>query len=283
MGWSRNCGLASIKQPACLYVRLLENACPYTLSEATMFRLSDEYEAIYDNLLATIAANTKVSHEIEQSLFWPMRGHQYDGDLLIIGRDPYGTDVHGKKREFQLTADRRRKIMDVRHIAEQKNLCPMYWLTEFRRKKPALDPELHNWKFYNWKGSAFFRVMNRVSLLIDPKRGDEWASWLCYSNLLKVGKPTSLMINTQLSDGIRLLQQEIAEFCPHRVLVLTGKERFIPFAEKLGLNVRWRTGYVEGVAVDNDRQWVIAKHPMCKPEDVLVDEVLKAFAGQWEI
>ena len=234
-----------------------------------MFQLSTKYEAIYDQLLENVGAS---SHSSQMSVFWPMCGHQFDGDLFVIGKTANGCDVNGNKQDFMQARVRRQIIAKARKTFEREDVCPMLWLTDSKR--------------YHWKGSAFFRVMQRVSLQIDTERAENWSSWICYSNLLKVGlteknitPPVSLR-KMQLPCNIRLLQQELEEISPRRVLVLTGTEWFRPFADKLGLKIRGYTGLVEGVAMQDERQWVIAKHPMGKREDDLVDEVMKAFTGR---
>ena len=64
-----------------------------------------------------------------------------------------------------------------------------------------------------------------------------------------------------------------------RVLVLTGRWWFEPFAERAKLNVEWRDGLVSGVVRQPARTWVIAGHPQGKPRGML-DEVVEAFAGR---
>jgi len=76
--------------------------------------------------------------------------------------------------------------------------------------------------------------------------------------------------------GPFLLAREIVELNPSRVLVLTGRWWFEPFAERLGLAVDWGAGLVEGVADDGSCRWVIAPHPQGKPRR-MHGEVIAAF------
>ena len=246
-----------------------------------MFHLSAEYEATYNRMLEEVGRNSSISEEF-LSLFWPMRGHQYEGDLFVIGRRPNGTDVNPNKKDLQ-NGKRKELITEVRRFAEPKKDCPMLWLTDPQR--------------YEWKRSKFFRVAERVSLrnniTLDLKRNAEWASWICYSNLLKVApakppdketpEPSKTLKGTQLRYGIELIRLEVEAFCPRHVLVLTGKDWFSDFADGLGLTIKWREGLVEGTAMQNQRRWIIAKHPDIRSKgasiDGFVDEILKAFVG----
>ena len=61
------------------------------------------------------------------------------------------------------------------------------------------------------------------------------------------------------------------EFAPRRVLALTGGW-INPFVKGLELRLRARSGLVEALGTDGTRPWVVAKHPMGKPEDRYVEE-----------
>ncbi|HEY3547523.1 MAG TPA: hypothetical protein VGK17_15735 [Propionicimonas sp.] len=47
--------------------------------------LSAAYGLAYEGVLGTVAADARIRPR-ERSPFWPMVGHEYDGDLLIVGR-----------------------------------------------------------------------------------------------------------------------------------------------------------------------------------------------------
>lgn len=59
---------------------------------------------------------------------------------------------------------------------------------------------------------------------------------------------------------------------PTVVLVLASWWWSEPFVERLGLDVDWRSGLLEGVGDDGTRRWIIAPHPQGKPR-MLWDEV----------
>ena len=70
---------------------------------------------------------------------------------------------------------------------------------------------------------------------------------------------------------------ELDVFAPRRVLALTGSW-IDPFRSELAIVLEALDGLVEGVGSDGTRPWVIAKHPMAKPETAFVQEVRAAFA-----
>src|SRR4051794_40667963 len=102
---------------------------------------------------------------------------------------------------------------------------------------------------HHWSRSGYARTLKVVisdlqvsnTLLLglegnrDCRRAETWPSWICWSNLLKVGpssmqtQPPAMLKKVQLSHGIRLITQELAEFNPRRVLVLAGRNWFNPF------------------------------------------------------
>ena len=241
-----------------------------------MYELSTEYAELYNGLLRAVGTSA-YSLPNELTAFWPMRGHLFDGDLFVIGRTTNGWYKTWSKHEAMDTAGRLKILGRARSYSEADKRCPLLWVTD-----RAGDPE------YNTNASAFWRVIRRISLEgnYDRQRANSWPSWICWSNLLKVApasmriQPSSALKRAQLSIGIQLITQELAEFNPRRVLVLAGQDWFSPYSQGLGLNVKWLTGLVEGTATMDDRRWVIAKHPMGKPENELVDEVLEGFASR---
>ena len=241
-----------------------------------MQQLSSDYSDIYDELLDAVGTSSRVTPNI-LTAFWPMRGHRFDGDLFVIGRVTNGWYEPWRKEEFTESTRRLAILKRTRKISESIHRCPLLWVID-----RAGDPE------YNSNDSAFWRVIKRVSLegIRDWKRVETWPSWICWSNLLKVGpdsmqiRPSAALKRAQQIHGTRLIEHELSEFNPRRVLVLSGRDWFEPFAEGLGLQVKWRSGLVEGIATCNGRRWVIAKHPMKKPEDSFVDEVIDGFAGR---
>jgi hypothetical protein len=100
---------------------------------------------------------------------------------------------------------------------------------------------------YNSNRSAFWqtpRHLPRLQLGNEPR---DWASVLAWSNLAKLapesgGNPSKSLYDLQVQYGPDLVRQEILELTPRRVLVMTGRGWFAPFAERIGLDVAWREG-----------------------------------------
>src|SRR5450759_3343867 len=87
------------------------------------------------------------------------------------------------------------------------------------------------------------------------------------------GTPRADLQRAQRRSAIELLELELDEFAPRRVLALTGGW-IGPFWDGLGLNLTARSGRVEAVGMKGDCAWVVAKHPMMKPEGPFVRGVL---------
>ena len=246
-----------------------------------MFRLSAEYEATYNRMLEEVGRNSSISEEA-LSLFWPMRGHQYEGDLFVIGDGANGTDINLSRQDLT-TGKRKGLIAKVRKVSEPKD-CPMLWLTKSKRLQGEVGLER-----YLWEKSNFFRMAKCISLrdaeAMDQTDNEDWASGICYSNLLKVGtvkppkgektpNPSTKLRNTQLRESIDLIRLELEAFRPSRVLVMPTKDKFSPFADRLGINVKSHEGVVQGIAMQDGRQWVITQHPR------ILTGGTKEFAGQ---
>jgi hypothetical protein len=115
--------------------------------------------------------------------------------------------------------------------------------------------------------------------------GPEWSSQLCWTNLFKVSpaqgrNPSGTLRRAQQTGCAELLAQELLEWQPERVLVLTGWSWFAPFASRLGVDVRQvgtSADPVEAVGASGACRWVIAKHPERKPEDAAVEQILRGF------
>ena len=174
--------------------------------------------------------------------------------------------------------ERARLVTDARRTAEGEGiLCPMGWVTDAWGRGGG---------DYSTARSAFWRQIRGVLSAVDPaSSGDPaWSSRLAWSNLAKIapaagGNPGGVLLEVQRNLGPDLLRHEVDELRPRRVLVLTGRSWFEPFAVRLGLDVQWRTGLVEGVVSGGEIRWVIAKHPQGKPRSIL-GEVLEAFGAR---
>ena len=240
-------------------------------SGATM--LSQEYETVFERTLEEVArAVTEL--EVPLAPFWPIRGAAYDGGLLVIGRSVNGWVESWTARELREPSIRRSAVERMRSDAEPVDRCRMGWVTELAGPNDV----------YNTNRSAFWRVLRRI-VLSDMSTGLDvarWSSRLAWTNLYKVSpgagwNPGADLQRAQRRSAIELLNREIEEFAPRRVLALTGGW-IGPFWEGLGLDLDPRSGLVDAVGKMGDCAWVVAKHPMVKPEGPFVSEVLAAFA-----
>jgi hypothetical protein len=230
--------------------------------------LSREYEAAFERTLAEVSA---AATELDVPLvpFWPIRGAAYDGELLVIGRSVNGWVEDWTSRQLRDSAVRRQAVAWLRRDAEPSAGDRMGWVTDFWGARSG----------YNTRRSALWRVLRRISGGDDPAA--DWPSRLIWTNLYKVSpgagwNPHADLQRAQRRSALELLKIEIAEFKPRRILAVTGNW-IAPFADGLGLAFEPRPGLVEGVAEVDGCAWVIAKHPMRKPEGRFVNEVRGAF------
>ena len=235
--------------------------------------LSQTYGTGYERMLAQVAL-AATDLDVPLVPFWPIRGAAYDGGLLVIGRSVNGWIESWTARQLREPSIRRSAVERMRSDAEPVDRCRMAWVTDLAGPNDG----------YNTNRSAFWRVLRRIVLSGTSTGLDDarWSSRLAWTNLYKVSpaagwNPGADLQRAQRSFAIDLLSREIEEFAPRRVLALTGGW-IGPFWEGLGLNLDPRSGLVEAVGKRCDCAWVVAKHPMVKPEGPFVTDVLGAFA-----
>ena len=234
--------------------------------------LSQEYETVFERALEEVAtAATEL--DVPLAPFWPIRGAAYDGGLLVIGRSVNGWIESWTARELRQPDIRRSAVERMRSDAEPPDRCRMQWVTDLAGPNAV----------YNTNLSAFWRVLRRIVLSEPRPELDDarWSSRLAWTNLYKVSpaagwNPGADLQRAQRRSAIELLNLEVERLAPRRVLALTGGW-IGPFSDGLGLNLTARPGLVEAVGHRGDCPWVVAKHPMRKPEDRFVAEVLAAF------
>ena len=232
------------------------------------------YQPTFEGMLEQVAS-AATDPDTPLVPFWPLRGAAYDGGLLVIGRSVNGWVEDWTARQLADPATRRAAVEWMRVDAEPVDACRMRWVTDLWGAREG----------YSTRRSAFWRVLRRI-VLTDPAAAvdsDRWSSRLVWTNLYKVSpamgwNPGADLQRAQRQSALELLRLEIAEFAPRRILALTGGW-IAPFTTDLGLELEPRSGLVEGTAQADGISWVVAKHPMGKPEGPFVAEVLAAFAG----
>lgn len=224
-------------------------------------------------------AHASLSHRPQPklTLFAPCIGSKYDGKLMVIGRA-----VNGWIEEFDLTEAgteaRRDAIIElVTANPDGDAPCPMGWVVD----RWGVNEKGR----YNTKRSAFWRVIKQVAAGIGLD-GDDWSSYLAWSNLYKVspfegGNPSERLCRAQRPARIELLRWELETYKPKRVLVLTRWNWFGEMAEGIGFNAETVTegALVEAVGRIGDAQVVVAKHPQGKPEGEMVAGILTSRGG----
>jgi hypothetical protein len=237
------------------------------------FRLSPDYEREFLRLLEAIEESPRITPRA-LSLFWPKIGRLFEGETLLVGRA-----VNGWLDRWDLddNADLRVLAETARRTAEAEVAgCPMGWVLD--RWKRGGDE-------YDTSRSQFWVTARHISLGTDGSRTSDWPSHLAWTNLAKIsrwgkGNPPWRLRQQQLSPATRLLEREVTELHPRRIVVLAGRAWFEPYATALGLNVQWRDGLVEGIAGDKaGRRWVVAVHPMTRSPRAVAEAVLDAFAA----
>ena len=145
-----------------------------------------------------------------------------------------------------------------------------------------------NQQDYNTKKSAFWRVIRSVvgELGIAEIEQSNWPSHLVWSNLYKVapekgGNPNNTLCNIQFSGCCSLLEIELLNNIPKRLLFLTGLGWAEPFLGNICSVVKNGWDHVEatGKYECNNKtvSVVVATHPQGKPEKKWVQEVIEAF------
>jgi len=233
-----------------------------------MRMLGSKYTATYDRMLSVVAEKARSREKLVA--FWPMRGTLYRGDLLVIGRAVNGWDDGAwRAAEGHSRRGRMATIARTRECSDPRAGGGMAWVCD------QADPNAS----YNTNRSAFWRTSKRISFPATVP--EKWSSHLCWTNLYKIApyegrNPGSRICSLQFDTCADLLRYEIEAFRPKRVLIMTGRDWFEPFADRLGLRIRWRRGYVEGTARQSNRRWVVTKHPERKREDRIVQGALRA-------
>jgi hypothetical protein len=90
--------------------------------------LSLDYEATYGRLLVELGTATRVEPP-ELTAFWPMVGHKYTGNLMVVGRAVNGWIDHITVDKLGDPAARGALLKAARRTAEGSGACPMGWVT----------------------------------------------------------------------------------------------------------------------------------------------------------
>lgn len=232
--------------------------------------LPEHYRDDFTEMLGAVAAAT-ADLDLRLVPFWPLRGAGYDQQLLVVGRSVNGWVDDWSVGQLRDKTQREAAVAWLQADAEPADRDRMAWVSDLWGAASG----------YSTRRSAFWRVLRRISAG-DAQARDGWPGRLVWTNLYKVSpaagwNPGADLQRVQRRAAIALLEQELEAFAPRRVLALTGNW-ITPMRELMGLRLEERHGLVEGVGERAGQAWVVAKHPMGKPEGPFVTEVLGAFA-----
>ena len=249
--------------------------------------LSSDYEQQYESMLSGLGQGPAAEWE-SMSAFWPMTGHEYGGDLMVIGQVANGwegkLDIGQLKYpEYRNRVAKRASAVAMSGICNLATRCPMLWVTDqWKDARPG----------HSTGRSPFWRVVRFVvdRLNLGDIERDDWPSALAWTNLYKVapkagGNPIQRLKTAQEPGVFELIQREIAEFAPRRVLVLTGLDWFTPFAAQVGLTLVREAGpVIEAQALDDTTHWIVVRYPARLPkgltEEIVADQIARAFWRQ---
>ncbi len=228
--------------------------------------LSTTYEAMFERLLAGVAAAT--DPDVPLVPFWPLRGAAYDGELLVIGRSVNGWVEDWTARQLGDPAQRRLAVDVLRRDAEPVAGDRMAWVTDLWGASRG----------YNTRKSAFWRVLSPDSPPAAlPTAGPGGSDGRTCTRCRR--RPAEPWRRSPACPARRRDRDPLAR---------AGGARPAPGARddrRLDRTVpRWSwpcraptSGLVEGVAERDRVAWVVAKHPMRKPERAFVAAVRAAF------
>ncbi len=155
--------------------------------------------------------------------FMPRRGLQgTDSGLMIFGRavngwlDPITLDSIATPANRELVIEAL-----LKEFCDEK--CPMSWI-----EKPQK---------WNWKRSAFTRLMHQLTVKLLPESDAPWHSRIIWSNLYKVapydgGNPSNRLCSAQEQACLRYFAKELEIWRPRRVVLVTGWNWAQPFVNQ---------------------------------------------------
>lgn len=249
-----------------------------------------ERDLFAKSILPPIADNADKLKAKPISGFLAASGRCYDGRLMVIGRATNGWETDEWKNGILPSELADPGIIEayadsVYRRSNAGNPCPLGWVS---------DRWGQNDKQYNTRRSAFWRVIRGVMIgsgLASENQAD-WPSYLTWSNLYKVaptkaGNPGETLCQLQRLGCADLLKLEIETYTPERILFLTDYAWWAqPFLERISAQMHEvpntcqvrAAGWLDRTSCKAARI-VVASHPMRKPHQEWVGEVLAAFSS----
>lgn len=238
-----------------------------------------EQEDIFENKIL-MSVGEKYSPTKLLTGFMARRGALYNNELMVVGRAVNGwiSEEDACPAHAFLNPEKRRLFrVAAQAVLDENNICPMQWVVQDWVRSEG----------YRTNRSAFWRVIKSLILRlnIDGVNEDNWPSYLVWSNLYKISpykgrNPSDKLCSIQRDACNELFQQELLEYKPKRLLLLTGEnwaKDFLPDDCSCNNNSGL---YVHASGVLNNAQntkVVVACHPERKKETLWGQEVYSAF------
>lgn len=237
-------------------------------------------EILAREILPAVGAHAARLTKKEIVGFLAMEGASYNREMMVVGRavNDWGNAIDPRQLADPAISEHYAECVfsSVTSVG-----CPMSWVIERWQSSSG----------YNTRKSAFWRVIRKCvgEFGIADINGEEWPSFLVWSNLYKIapaggGNPGNGLCTAQLDGCLSMFRDEINTFRPKRILLLTGLDWAEPFLSAVSTQYRtFSSGFVEAAGcVDSlgreSSKIVVASHPQTRPEDAWVSAVKSAFS-----
>ncbi|MGA2598064.1 MAG: hypothetical protein ABSH09_13860 [Bryobacteraceae bacterium] len=231
--------------------------------------------------------------------FLSMVGREYSGQLMVVGRAVNGWAGGRSPNELRTDVQRLEYAYEVHKSVTELmgKRCPMCWVTA--QWSVSVEDYNRRWctkckEIYNTHKSPFWRVIRavvsrlRIADVEDNERS--WSSHLVWSNLYKIaphggGNPSGKLRKAQLEGCKKLLEWELEQYRPNRILFLTDwwwADEFLGQAweDRPKPNPQSPVRAVGRLKCGaHAAACVVACHPQGKNEKNWVDEVVSAFGS----
>jgi hypothetical protein len=237
-------------------------------------------------LLPEIGKNAAKLPDHALSGFLSIQGHLYNNELMVVGRATNGwIDESPTPNKFTDQVTAKKYASKVFEETQGNGSCPMEWVSN------QWGSQAESTNYYNTKKSSFWRVTRKVLTELNIVKNDDerWSSHLVWSNLYKVapssgGNPSKTLRDIQMPVCKYFLREELSNYHPRRVLLLTGQNWAEPFLKDIETSSTTIPAfkYVETCSQKRysdggTTKIVVAAHPQGKTESIWVREVIDAF------
>lgn len=218
--------------------------------------LCEDYKEHYKKLISMSGINRS-----KHCLFVPLVGPEYPQDendgILFIGRAVNGWDMPSSWNSAANTHDDSQLLID----------------DIFNSDQSIRETIIHH-KDYSFQGSAFWRMINRLS---EQEYESGWYDKIAYSNLYKLApfgaNPNEGLKNKQKEICMTLLRKEIEILSPKYVILFTGEYwagAFLLFlcGGQLPKPKTEQWGKYESKSyIISGIKYILTEHPQCKDEN----------------